>query len=261
MFDYHMHSTVSFDGISDAWEMAQAASRAGLAEICFTDHWDDGFLPEDPANVFTPEDYAEAYDTLRAEGVKIRRGVEFGMTVWNRERLRKLLRTRHFDFVIGSVHYVKEGDPYYAEFWQGQTVDEAFRGFLEETLRCVKVHDDFDVLGHLTYVCKSAHNPTPEPLRYEAYPELCDEIMRVLVQKGKGMEINTRGVDRVGVCLPDATILRRFRELGGEIVTVGSDAHSYDRVGQYAGEALEILKDIFGYVCTFEDRKPIFHRL
>ena len=85
--------------------------------------------------------------------------------------------------------------------------------------------------------------------------------MKVLVQKGKGMEINTSGVDRAGVYLPNAEFLKRFKELGGEIVTVGSDAHDASRVGQYVPEALEILKDIFGYVCTFEARKPIFHKL
>ena len=261
MFDFHMHSTVSFDGISSARDMAEAAAKVGLREICFTDHWDDHFTPEETPDLFSLEDYARAYDGLSVEGVTIRRGVEFGLTTWNREGLTALLQERPFDFVIGSVHYVDGTDPYYAEFWQGRCAEDAFRSYLEETLRCVRLHDGFDVLGHLTYVCKSAHNPTHEPLRYEPYAELCDEIMRTLVAKGKGMEINTSGVDRAGVFLPDATFLRRFRELGGEIVTLGSDAHSTDRVGQYSAEALAILRDIFGYVCTFESRKPIFHRL
>ena len=75
------------------------------------------------------------------------------------------------------------------------------------------------------------------------------------------MEINSSGVDRVGEFLPSADFLRRFHELGGEIVTIGSDAHAADRVGQYHKEALEIEKDIFGHVCTFENRTPIFHKL
>ena len=85
--------------------------------------------------------------------------------------------------------------------------------------------------------------------------------MKVIISKGKGMEINSSGVDVVGAFLPSADYLRRFKELGGEIVTMGSDAHNTVRVGQYADQAMEILKDIFGYVCTFEDRKPIFHKL
>lgn len=85
--------------------------------------------------------------------------------------------------------------------------------------------------------------------------------MRVLISKGKGMEVNTSGADRVGEFLPSFEFLRRFKELGGEIVTVGSDAHDISRLGQYIPEALEMLKGIFGYVCTFEKRTPIFHKL
>ena len=92
-------------------------------------------------------------------------------------------------------------------------------------------------------------------------PELIDEILKVLAAKGKGMELNTSGMDRCGGFLPTADIFHRFKELGGEIVTVGSDAHTTDRVGQYSFDACRILQDIFGHVCTFEDRNPIFHKL
>jgi histidinol-phosphatase (PHP family) len=98
-------------------------------------------------------------------------------------------------------------------------------------------------------------------LPFAEHRELIDEILRTLADKGKGMEMNTSGVNRCGGYLPTADYFRRFKELGGEIVTVGSDAHTADRVGEYTFEACEILKDIFGYVCTFEDRKPIFHKL
>ncbi|MBQ9086003.1 MAG: histidinol-phosphatase HisJ family protein [Clostridia bacterium] len=261
MFDYHMHTTVSFDGIGTAEEMVEAAVKAGLREICFTDHFDYHNNPEIPAGRFSPVDYAAAYDSLFHPRLIIRRGVEFGLTVWNQKELSKLLQTRPFDFVIGSVHYVGGYDPYEKGYWEEKTVKEAFSLYLEETLACVKAHRDYDVLGHLTYVCKSPNNPTHEPVLYENFQEITDEILRELVRNGKGMEINTSGVDRVGDFLPSAPFLRRFRELGGEIVTLGSDAHAPDRVGQYATEALDILREIFGYVCTFEGRKPIFHKL
>jgi histidinol-phosphatase (PHP family) len=96
---------------------------------------------------------------------------------------------------------------------------------------------------------------------YEEHREIIDEILRLLARKGKGMEINTSGVDRCGDFLPYDVYFRRFKELGGQIVTVGSDAHNWQRVGQYSNRACAILKDIFGYVCTFEGRKPIFHKL
>lgn len=261
MFDYHMHSVVSFDGHSTGEEMVRAALRAGLKEICFTDHIDHEAGVEKETMVFDTEVYNAAYDHLEAPGLKIRRGLEFGIKPNNQEEFARDLQRRHFDFVLGSVHMFDEMDVYLEPYWAGKTPAMAYREYMEETLRCVQAHDQFDVLGHLTFICKARANPTKELLRYEDYREIADEIMKELVRKGKGMEINTSGVDRCGDFLPDVSYFKRFKELGGEIVTVGSDAHTYDRVGQYTDRACEILKDIFGYVCTFEDRKPIFHKL
>ena len=123
------------------------------------------------------------------------------------------------------------------------------------------MHDGYDVLGHISYVSKSVYNPTMEPLLYADFADISDEIMKELVKHGKGMEINTSGVDRVGKFLPDIDFIKRFRELGGEIITVGSDAHNTQRVGQYIDGALAIARDVFGYVCTFEGRKVIYHKL
>lgn len=261
MFDYHMHSTISGDGKSTASEMVQAARAAGLKEICFTDHMDYILNPEKVAMSIDIDAYGRAYDNLEAPGLLIRRGVEFGLTSWNQKEVAEFLKLRHFDFVLGSLHYIEDVDPYEACYWEGRSVKEGYRVYLEELLECVKVHDDYDVLGHLTYACKSPHNPTHEPLLFEDFHEITDEIMKIVISKGKGMEVNTSGVDAAGVFLPSADYLRRFKELGGEIVTIGSDAHNTVRVGQYADQALEMLRDIFGYVCTFADRKPIFHKL
>jgi histidinol-phosphatase (PHP family) len=156
---------------------------------------------------------------------------------------------------------VDDLDVYYPEYWAGKSVFQAERRYLEATLDCVRVHDDFDVLAHLTYIAKTHCHPAPRPVPFAEHRELIDEILRTLADKGKGMEMNTSGVNRCGGYLPTADYFRRFKELGGEIVTVGSDAHTADRVGEYTFEACEILKDIFGYVCTFEDRKPVFHKL
>lgn len=261
MFDFHMHSIVSFDGHDTPEEMARAAVAAGLQEICFTDHMD-----ADPSGIYTDfhfsfEEYAAAYDHLQIPGLTIRRGMEFGLLEDNQAMLTECLQKRKFDFVIGSIHFVDGEDVYFEPFWQGKTVFEAERLYLEDMLLCLQKHEDFDVLGHLTYLSKSPAHPTHTPIPYEAHKTLVDEILRTLVKKEKGMEINTSGVDRCGDFLPGAVYLQRFKELGGRIVTMGSDAHTSDRVGQYHREAAALLKDIFGYVCTFADRKPIFHQL
>ena len=261
MFDYHMHSRVSFDGHDTGLDMAKAAKAVGLKEICFTDHMDYDPLGQMGKLDFDTEAYNAEYDQLEIPGLKIRRGMEFGMDIHNVTLFRKDLQRRHFDFILGSIHFVDDLDVYFEPFWQGKTVFQAERRCLEATRDCVTLHDDFDVLAHLTYISKAKCHPCPRPLPYAEHREIIDEILRILAAKGKGLEINTSGVDRCGGFLPTADIFRRFRELGGEIVTVGSDAHTVSRVGQYAFDACGILKDIFGYVCTFEDRKPIFHKL
>lgn len=261
MFDFHMHSRVSYDGRSSAMEMALAASQKGLKTICFTDHRD--YDPLNPGHklTFDKKDYEDAYDALRIPGLEICKGFEFGLLPDNQKTLEKDMKCSTFDFVIGSVHFVDGLDVYYPAFWENRTVEDAELRFMEMTLENVKRHNGFDVLGHLTYISKTTANPYMRPIPLGKYRELTDEIFKILAQKGKGIEINTSGVDRCGAFLPDESYLRRFKELGGEIVTVGSDAHEAGRVGQYCGEACRIVQDIFGYVCTFRERKPVFHKI
>lgn len=262
MFDFHMHSTVSFDGHDSPAAMLAAAKSLGLREICFTDHVDD-----DPKGIctaqqcFDPAAYSAAYDGLKDPQVTVRRGLEFGMLPGNQSTLERYLAARSFDFVLGSVHYAAGEDVYYPPYWQGRSLWEGERVYLEDTLRCVRAHDGFDVLAHLTYISKARHNPAHTPVKYRQHRELLDEILRLLAEKGKGLEINTSGVDRCGDYLPPEAILRRFRELGGRIVTVGSDAHTASRVGQYTDRACALAQEIFGYVCTFQNRTPVFHKL
>lgn len=261
MYDFHMHSRVSFDGHDTGEVLAKAALAAGLKEICFTDHIDYDPLGKMGCMAFDTAAYNAEYDHLAVPGLTIRRGMEFGMTHDNAAQFREDLKRRHFDFVLGSIHFVDGLDVYFQEWWDGKTVFQAEQRYLDATLDCVKIHDDFDVLAHLTYIAKTHCHPAPRPVPYSEHREVIDEILRILAVKGKGLEMNTSGVDRCGGFLPTADIFRRFHELGGKIVTIGSDAHTADRVGQYSFDACEVLKDIFGYVCTFEDRKPVFHKL
>ena len=259
MFDFHLHTHVSFDGRDSGFNMAQAALKAGMKEICFTDHMD--YDPRDKNHKlhFDLADYQKEYDNLEIPGLTIRRGFEFGMLPDNRQQFLANVDRRNWDFVIGSVHFVDELDVYYPEYWEGKTPYYAILRSFEDTLACVRNHDGFDVLGHLTYLGKCDANPEKKPILYKDYREVTDEIMKLLVDKGIGMEFNTSGLNSCGACLPGPEYLRRFKELGGWIVTVGSDAHHRNRVGQYCHQAIETVRDIFGYVCTFENRKPIFH--
>lgn len=261
MFDYHMHSTVSYDGHSTPEEMVKAAKQAGLREICFTDHLDYQLCAPRENTTYTPQCYRSAYENLDVSGITIRRGTEVGLTPWNKEDVCKDLDHFPYDFVLGSVHFIDDEDVYFPEFWVGKDFLAAERQYFEEILRCVELHDEFDVLGHLTYISKVKGHPNPRIIPLEDHKEVIAAILQTLIKKGKGMEINTSGVDRCGDYLPGIPYLKLFKDLGGRIVTVGSDAHAADRVGQYTRDACAIAKDIFGYVCTFHNRQPIFHKL
>ena len=261
MFDFHMHTRVSFDGHATGEAMAKAALAAGLKEICFTDHLDYDPLKKMLHMTFDTEVYNAEYDHLEVPGLTIRRGMEFGMTPYNLDQFQKDLQRRPFDFVLGSIHFADDLDVYFPEYWSDKTVFDAERRYLETTLQCLQIHDDFDVLAHLTYIAKAQSHTAPRPVPFAEHREIIDEILRLVAAKGKGLELNTSGLGRCGGFLPTADYFRRFKELGGEIITIGSDAHATNRVGQYAFDVCEIFKDIFGYVCTFENRKPIFHKL
>lgn len=261
MFDFHLHTKLSFDSETDPYDMISAAEAAGLREICLTDHFDHNSEIDLTHNLFSVADYINIIKPSTSERIKVRHGVEFGLTTWNKEHLTELNSALGFDFVIGSVHYLNGTDPYFPDYWIGKSIKKCFSDYLEAVYNCVNVHDGYDVLGHINYVCKSPSSPTSEPLYYRDYSDIIDEIFKVVINKGKGIEVNTSGFDKVGEFLPSRDFLVRYKELGGEIVTIGSDAHTPERVGQYSFDVADMLKDIFGYACTFEKRKPIFHKL
>ena len=186
MFDFHIHSRVSFDSEESPENIVRAAEERGLSEICFTDHFDLHIDPNGPHDIFTLEEYAKAYDKLTSESVLIRRGVELGLVNWNKKENCEFLAKRKFDFVIGSAHWVGNSDPYFEEYWD---CDDPFLKYLLGMREYVRLHDDFDVLGHLTYVCKSPYNPQKRAFHYSEYADICDDIMKTLFQYSGWREI------------------------------------------------------------------------
>ena len=261
MFDFHMHTCVSYDGHDTPEQMARAAVSAGLKEICFTEHLDYLHCIPREKTAYTVERYRQAHDGLEIAGLTLRHGTEVGLAPWNKEEIARDVAAYPYDFVLGSVHFIDDEDPYLPPYWVGRDPLRAEQQYFEEMLQCVELHENFDVLGHLTYISKCKAHPCPRVIPLEQYRDLIAAIMKTLIAKGKGMEINTSGVDRCGDFLPGISYLKLYRDLGGEIITVGSDAHDTTRVGQYTKEACQLLKDIFGHVCTFEGRQPVFHKL
>lgn len=267
--DFHMHSSYSGDSDTPMEQMASQALKAGLTQICFTEHMDYDY----PTNEEIPEGYFEfntdayLFDLLRLREkydgqLKILFGVELGLQPHLMRKLAVYAKSYEFDFIIGSTHVCHGKDPYYASFYEGRPEEEAYREYFTSTYESIKKFQNFDVYGHLDYVVRYGPNKDSE-YSYEKYKDVIDPILSFLIEHEKGLEINTGGL-KYGLrdVNPCADILKRYRELGGEIVTVGSDAHVPEYVGYRFDTAAEILKACgFKYYTTFEHRMPEFHKL
>ncbi len=259
MIDYHIHSDISGDCSVPMMRMAEAARRKGLKEICFTEHIDLDF-PGDIDFVFDMGEYDEAFGETKAafEDLNIRKGLEAGLETATKDTMSALVRKHKLDYVIGSKHLVTGLDPFGSELWKMCSQREAYEEYLKECIESAKECGFFDVFGHLGYISKFC--PFEDSLmRYADYGDAIDELLKILVDKGKGLEVNTSGIKATGSVMPEMPIVKRFFELGGEIVTVGSDAHDEASVGRAAEETMRQLAGIgFKYVCAFDAREPRF---
>ena len=262
MYDYHLHSDVSFDSTEKAIDMIQAALDMGLKEICFTDHGDT-----DPYGkkilTFSRKEYLEAYEKFMGKElpVKVKFGAEIGAAPWDISSYDNIAATYDFDFIILSAHFVGKEDPYFAEYFKPRTRRQAFEEYMQEVIRDIDTHDNYSVLGHLTFVSKCC--PLDDPIvHYSEFCDYYDEIFKKLITRGKGIEINTSGYKNTGEPLPPYEAVKRYIDMGGEIITLGSDAHDRYRVGEHVFEAVERLKQMGAkYICTFDKLKPIFNRI
>lgn len=266
LWDTHMHTHFSGDSEAETFEMAQASINAGLEGICFTDHMDLDYLDE------APEKYLIDFPAYFKEMQSIQRqlkdkfpiciGVELGLQPHLGQELSEIADNYPFDFIIGSSHMVHGIDPYYPEYYQGRSEDQAYREYFESILENLAVFDCFDVYGHIDYVVRYGPNRN-QYYTYEKFADLLDEILRTIIQKGKGIEINTGGF-KYGLGHPNPTeaVLRRYRELGGEIITIGADAHKPEHVAYDFQKVPDILQEAgFKYYTVFQARKPIFSKL
>lgn len=267
--DVHMHSNFSHDSESSPEQMIQGAIGKGLEIICFTDHYDKDNLFWGPEDVFEPDEYFRVLRCLKKkyEGqIDIRIGVEIGLQPHLTDYYEEFVKKYPFDFVIGSVHSIHKVDLAFGlmnstEF-DGMTDGRLYRETLEETLVDVRSQKEFDVLGHLDYVVRYGKNREKE-YSYEKYADLIDEILRTLIAEGKGLELNMAGL-KYGLPFahPHPDVLKRYRELGGEIITVGADGHKPEHIAYDFSKVSGILKSCgFEYYTEFSERHPVFRKL
>lgn len=264
--DTHTHTRFSSDSGSEPIEMLAAAKAAGLSTLCFTDHMDLDFPGDNTLFVFDTKEYFNELLPLKkqtaADGSmpKLLLGIELGLRPNRpdlRARMDALLAAHPFDFVIGSTHVVDELDPYEQDYWK--LPGNRLLRYFEDIFANVAEHTCFDSLGHLDYIIRYLPDFVSLVKDYEVrdYMNLMEETLRILIARGQALEVNTAGL-RKGLSFPHpkAEILTRYRELGGELVTLGSDAHTPSDVGADIKKCAALLKDSgFRYYAVYEGRK------
>lgn len=265
--DYHVHSATSPDGKLTVSELAEVAVGAHLDEICVTDHVDTvlwgNHTPRDSFDWSRLlRELPEARERYRGRLV-IRLGAELGEAPMGFDRAEKLLEeSPGLDFVIGSVHMAgekfKHFDLYYIEKRDETYYHKVIDSYLEDVMRLAQ-WGRFSVLGHLTLPLRYINENLGEHMTFEKHYDQCREIFRALIRNGCGIECNT---NRGNVPLPDAPLLRMYREEGGEIITLGSDAHTAEFVGCRIRETQQLLRECgFRYFTVFAGGKPEFRGL
>ena len=265
LYDMHMHTHFSGDSEAVPFEIAQKAYDLGLSGICFTDHLDIDYK-ETPGlfDLDIPSYKTEIAHVQNqfAGKLDIRWGIELGLQPYLAEKNNQIIKENNFDFVIGSTHAVKQIDIYFPSYYEGRNEDNCYREYFEETLKNALSNVDFDVCGHLDFVIRYGPNKN-QFYSYDKFSDIIDEILRTLIQKGKGIELNMAGFKYgLGHAHPTIDTLKRYKELGGEIITIGSDGHAPEQIAWEFSKAPSILKKAgFEYFTIFKNRKPQFIKL
>ena len=264
VYDSHSHSHYSGDSRSHLDLMLQDALDKGLSGVCVTDHFDVNHYPDGRASREALRtmlsgicEYRERYRGRLSVGV----GIELAQQEYDKALTAEIVSIYGEydpDLLIGSMHRGADARDFSVLDFETCDFEYLLGCYYQQLLETVRM-DYLDILAHITY-----------PLRYAkrhgicidvaAYDEITDEFLKTLIANGKGIEINTSGIRQGhGETFPPLNTVRRFRELGGEVITVGSDSHTDMDLGADFDVAFEMLKQAgFRYYCWFERRKPVF---
>jgi histidinol-phosphatase (PHP family) len=247
--------------------MIEGGIKKGLERIYITDHYDEDYptlhTAPDYVQIFNLDDYFTEINQLKeeyADEIEVLIGVEFGLQPHIGEFYKELAGKYPFEFIVGSLHVIEGDDPYAKRLFIGKTDEEVYRKMFQETLLCIERTEDFDVLGHLDYVVRYGGDREKE-YSYEKFATEIDAILRKLIEKGKGLELNTSGF-KYGLpfCHPTIEVVKRYKELGGEIITVASDGHIPKHIAYDFNKVPAILKEAgFKYYTEYRQRKPYFY--
>jgi len=262
MYDYHTHSSFSHDSITPMNEIIEAAIYKGLKEIAITDHYD----PDCPESNYSTEIDIIGYNKelssaaeVYKDRIKVVKGLEIGIQYGAIQKCENTANAFPYDFIIGSFHAAYGAD-IYTRYFIGREQTEAFYDFYLYMADCLNKFKNFDVVGHFNGLDRY----TDYVPGYAPFMGIIENILKNLIENGKGLEFNTANT-RFGMgerTTPSKEILSLYKRLGGEIITIGSDAHRIRDIGYGYQTAVETLKKHgFKYVSTFKDRNINFVKI
>lgn len=260
--DCHNHSTQSPDGENTVKEMAQRAVELGIEHYTITDHleinkfYDEEFLYEEPvreSSILVPQVIREFEGKL-----DMHYGVELGQPLHDMKLTERMLDSYDYEFIIGSCHMVKGWDDFYYLDYQKTDPYYLLGLYFDEVLEMAE-WGRFDVLGHLTYPLRYIQGDFGIKIDMSRYENIIEEIFRTLVKNGMGIEINSSGLrQKIGVTMPDKHYVSLYKKCGGEIITVGSDAHRASDLGKGIRESIALAKKCgFDKIYYYKNRKPV----
>ena len=267
--DTHIHTSFSTDSETDMQEQILTSYKKGLEGICMTDHMDYNFPEsalEHPVDgipfCFDLDDYFKRIHTLQKTApLSVYTGVECGMQLITDvvDKNKALCQDKEFDYIIGSLHLVDGKDPYYPSFWENQEPAECIQTYFEKIYDNITTFHEMDSLGHLDYIVRYA--PTDYKYQPEQFREILEAILQTLIQKDLALEINTSGFKTpLSRQNPHEKIIEWYLALGGEMVTIGSDAHSPEFLAFHFDEVAVLLKKYgIRQYTVFEKRTPVFY--
>lgn len=273
--DYHVHTRYSDDSSYMMEDVIKDAIEKGIEEICITDHVDYGIkydwdevetmvyrdgMPLANVDYVNWEKELKFLQEKYKGQINIKMGMEFGMQVHTIDRYQQLFHRYPFDFIILSVHQVEDQEFWTQDFQKGRTQQEYIERYYQELENLVTLYKDYSVLGHMDLIVRYDENGL---YPFDQIKPMIQKILNIVIKDGKGIEVNT-SYHRYGLndMTPSRDILKLYRDLGGKIITIGSDSHKKEHLGAYIQSAKDELKKLgFEYYCTYEQMKPIFHRL
>lgn len=260
IYDTHIHSIHSFDGNHTCSKMCEGAIANGAKGICITDHCDIDMKDYD-FDALVKNQYKDIQLAKEQYGDKLEIlfGLELGQGTYKEKEALDFISRYDYDFILGSIHNLRDKEDFYFMDFKNEDIDELLNEYFNELLNLVK-WNKADSLAHLTYPFRYMIDSNITDISYNNYLDIIDEIFETLIKNKKALELNTSGLFmKMNETLPSKELIKRFHDMGGEYVTVGSDSHYYNKVCNGIQIGLDILKDC-GYDCytVFKNREPIF---